>query len=233
MLEADVVVICEYTTPLGPTLIHALSEVGFDHVVHTDPPGERSGVLVGARSELVLGEVRGAPRPERFLHVIVPRAQLEIAAVHVPSGAHDTDEHVRFWDWLRAAAAGLAARDSLICGDLNSAAWDFDDRGEVTAADPALTRLLGAGWHDVWREENPTMSKSSWWARDGEGFRLDHALASTRLLARLSDAHYVTRVGGVCLAHPHEVSDGCGRRALSDHAALVVEARDERGVVGA
>jgi exodeoxyribonuclease-3 len=152
-------------------------------------------------------------------------------SAYVPNGRALDHEHYQYkLRWLDRLVAHLDAtaspdRPTAVLGDFNIApsdldVWDIDDLHDAThVSEPeraALGRLLDWGLQDVFRERFPDVPKLfSWWDyragnfHKGIGMRIDLALASTPMAARVRSA----------------LIDRNARKGKSpsDHAPLVID----------
>jgi exodeoxyribonuclease-3 len=102
------------------------------------------------------------------------------------------------------AAHRAAGRQILLMGDYNIAHQPIDlarpkdnekNAGYLPGERAWLTRYLGLGHHDVFRERNPELTGAyTWWTNWGGararnvGWRIDYGTVSDNLLSRVSDA---------------------------------------------
>ncbi|HVC26015.1 MAG TPA: exodeoxyribonuclease III [Acidimicrobiales bacterium] len=164
-------------------------------------------------------------------------AGARVVSVYVPNGrVVDSEFYVAKLAWLGRLRAELdttceAGSPVAVCGDFNVApedrdVWDvakLDGMTHVTAAErDALASVSAWGLRDVVRELAPVGREPgpfSWWDyrggafHKGEGMRIDLALLSEPLAARVTAA-YVDR---------EERKKGPGGEVPSDHAPVVVD----------
>ena len=127
--------------------------------------------------------------------------------VYVPNsqdGLRRLDYRMSWEDAFREYLRGLASRKGVVvCGDMNVAHCEIDLKNPDTNHFNAgfsdeergkMTELLGAGFHDTWRELHPGEVKYSWWsyrmaARERNvGWRIDYFLVSDSLRPRVVSA---------------------------------------------
>ena len=100
-------------------------------------------------------------------------------------------------------------RRALAMGDFNTCRAYVDEPGATDVTALFLDKIQDAGYRDVWRDRFPDGREYSWYSHRGNGFRIDHAFASSRLaLSGSADIRY---------SHAERTS------GLSDHSALIVE----------
>ena len=182
-----------------------LAAAGYRAVVH----GQKAwnGVAILAREEPTVTQV-GLPDQEEMgaRLITATHAGLSFTTVYVPNGkAIDHDDYGRKLAWLDALRDHLQgtnepAKAAVICGDFNICpapidSWNDDALyGRIFHTDEERERirdLLGLGFHDVFREQNPDEQAFSWWDyRAGafprnQGLRIDFLLATQSLAPRV------------------------------------------------
>ena len=169
------------------------------------------------------GEIVDCPSPERWLHVLIKDAKIEIGAAYIPNAERSKTEKVEYWRWLLDAGEKLVSRTAIICGDFNTGLPYIDERGKTLQCADYMGLMLESQWTDLWRMFHPQDRASSWWSSVGNGFRLDHAFGSPTMAARCGGSEYVTMIEDQCVAHPSRIHDGCSQKALSDHSMLTID----------
>ena len=112
------------------------------------------------------------------------------------------------FDFLLSLPPQFLAEPSLIIGDFNTGLPFEDEKGNTFACTDEFRRLLAAGWIDAWRSRNLEAREFTWYSTQAKnGFRIDHALASPSLNARITSIRY---------SHAEREA------RTSDHSALVV-----------
>jgi exonuclease III len=127
----------------------------------------------------------------------------------------------KYWTWLTTIASAWANRPALLCGDFNSGHPGLDSQNSYPF--PAASHFVGLsdiGWRDAFRECHGESWEYSWRSPQN-GFRIDHCLLSPAGPPPISVA-YIREVGPVALGG-FEPGAQTATRALSDHAALMVE----------
>jgi exodeoxyribonuclease III len=220
---SDVCVLSEYTNASSLRLITALKGQGYEHVLHSYPENRWGGVLIASRVQMERGDIVDCPSPERWLHVVVGRDELEIGAAYIPNAERSRTEKSEYWRWLLGIGDDLVRRDAIICGDFNTGLPLVDEVGKTLRCAEEMRQMLDSQWTDLWRVRHLQERESSWWSNVGNGFRLDHAFATTSVAPRCKSAEYLTVIDDQCIAHPARAHEGCERKALSDHSMLVVD----------
>ena len=138
-----------------------------------------------------------------------------LVCVYVPNsqdGLRRLEYRMRWEDDFRSYLCGLAARKGVVvCGDMNVAHEEIDLKNPATNHFNAgfsdeerakMTELLGAGFHDTWRELHPEEVKYSWWsyrmaARERNvGWRIDYFLVSEAIRSRVASADIHNEIFG-------------------------------------
>jgi exodeoxyribonuclease-3 len=216
-----------------------LAAVGYRAADHSG--GRWAGVAVLAREPLGLEDpvsgLSGEPAPDECRWVeatIGSHPPVRVVSTYVPNGrVVDSEWYAQKLAFLAAAAERVRAIRAggtplVVAGDMNVAPADLDVYDPVafaheTHVTPPERAALAAvaeagGLHDAFRRLHPDEQQFTWWDyraghfHKGLGLRIDHALVSEELAARL------TRAG---IERPYRK----GPRP-SDHAPLVVEWAD-------
>jgi len=219
---------------------------GFAGVSAADLGSKRaSGVLIASNWPCTVSDAvpLGLPWPERLLSVIVATAwgRIEVHTVYVPVtyGGRDLDVRIQTLERLYAGLTHPTAGHRILCGDFNLPQHETAD-GEVitfgqTQRKSGLFAVTNAAMHagerkvltglgaydltDVYRTlHGYGRQEFSWYhAASGNGFRLDHILASRSLRAR--ECRYLNAFRTTA----PETYIGLGFNKLSDHAAMEVD----------
>ena len=145
--------------------------------------------------------------------VTVDLGDLTVASIYVPNGGKDFPAKMQFLAAMEqmAAAAEHAARQIVLCGDLNVARTDRDVHpkerkpnliGQRPDERELLERIIGHSLVDVGRAVDPDNDDLfTWWApwrnmrQRNIGWRLDYVLASTPLAGRVVACPVLTDIG--------------------------------------
>ena len=138
-----------------------------------------------------------------FVNAYVPNAQDELKRI---------DYRMEFEDDMREYLLSLEAKKPIIyCGDLNVAHNEIDLKNPKTnVGNPGfsneergkMTELLGAGFVDSFRYQNPDKVKYSWWsyrmkARERNvGWRIDYFVISPKLCDKITETDILNDVFG-------------------------------------
>lgn len=215
-----------------------LAAAGYRAADHSG--GRWAGVAILAREPLTLGEpargLPGEPAQDECRWVEATVGGVRVVSTYVPNGrVVDSEWYGQKLDFLAAAAervrelrAAAEPAPLVVAGDMNVAPADLDVydpaafAGSTHVTPPeraALQQLAHAGGlRDAFRALHPDEQQFTWWDyraghfHKGLGLRIDHALVSGEIAARL------VRAG---IERPYRK----GSRP-SDHAPLVVEWAD-------
>lgn len=164
-------------------------------------------VLIASRYELEQGDLNG-PRSKshggeaNFLHVKLPRSNLELVGIRAP--AYAGTELRSYWEALMELIRSCTSRRIVFIGDFNT---DPDSLLRPTA------RYLRALRDEGWSVPSPA-GDWSFISKKSVGTRIDHVIASAPI--RVLSAQYVASTARHVLA---SASKGAG---ISDHAPIVV-----------
>lgn len=203
--RADVIVLTEFRdNPAGAWLRDALAEDGWPYQASSAPPPRANGVLIAARRRFRRCAEHDDVPPDRHRWVTASFSRFGITGTYFPS----LHEKVPHWEYMCRTARRLAEARHLIVGDTNTGKNYIDEAGTVFRYGGYLDAMAAEGWPEAWRLLHPRGRQYSWYSHKGNGFRIDHAYVSPRLIAGLRAARYSHR----------------DRKAgTSDHSALIVE----------
>ena len=117
---------------------------------------------------------------------------------------------IPYWQALIETLAPRSAESAVTLGDFNTCRAFVDEAGATDATARFMDAIQAAGFRDLWRDRYPEGREFSWYSTRGNGFRLDHAFLSPRLIRRATDVRY---------AHDVRIA------GLSDHSMLVLDLR--------
>ena len=208
----DVVALCEFrATPPSRALAGALAALGLAHqcttVDRVEPSANR--LLIASRWPLRRLRSRAEPKePGRWLLAAVdaPRP-LTLGAMHVPNRV--TGRKYAFYEGVLTLLGRWRRGPALLLGDTNSGLPGLDEETAVFGPreEAWLTTLERSGWRDAFRLVRGAAREYTWYSPNGRnGFRIDQAFVNPALRPRLRGVRH-----------------DWGRRAPSDHAALVLE----------
>lgn len=187
-----------------------LGDLGYTLSMHSALKKGYSGVAVYTRipvDKVTLGT--GIPDYDAEGRVIrVDIGDIRLFNIYFPNGERGDDRMVykmRFYEDLLAGFKALRAEGKkvIITGDFNVAHHEVDlkhpkENMKVSGFLPVerdwFTRLLGSGFHDVYRDRNPETEMYTWWdqrfrARDrNAGWRIDYFVVSDNAADIVVDA---------------------------------------------
>ena len=213
--DPDVIALTEFRTRPGEALSAALLDRGWPHVESTNPTGNQNGIAVLSRKPM--RRTRQCPvSPEngvRWLDIDLPELGFGICVLHIMAAGRMEEVKTRFWDAVIGAAQARLNEPFLFIGEWNTGAHRVDESGKTFKCADHFVKLSALGWTDLWRHHNPGNTEWTWFSKlrggvRGNGFRLDHAFATPKLLGR---------VQGCCYSH---VERDAG---ISDHSILIIE----------
>ncbi|NKB55667.1 MAG: hypothetical protein GKS00_04955 [Alphaproteobacteria bacterium] len=203
--RAEIVVLTEFRdNPPGRTLREALAADGLVHQATSAPPPRVNGVLIASSRPFSLCDEGSDVPADRHRWVTVQFADFGLTGTYFPS-LHAKLPH---WDYMLRIAARYANANHLVVGDFNTGKNYVDESGTVFHYGDYLDRMEAAGWPEAWRALHPAGRQYSWYSHKGNGFRIDHAYLSPRLIPALRAARYRHRDR---------------KNGTSDHSALIVE----------
>jgi len=174
-----------------PVLLDGLKTLGLDTVFAPETSGARENSLIIA-SRL---PVQAEPFPDHSCPAkaisasieVSPSIDLNLIAVHFPQ----KKEQIPLFNALLDLPQTWREGYSLLIGDFNCGIPLIDSETRTFYATHLFQQLLSDGWHDAWRERNTDTREYSWFStRKANGFRYDHALASSALNDMILDVRY-------------------------------------------
>src|SRR6059058_1486181 len=199
-MPADVVALQEIRASALEAWRDALRGMGYEHVLASDPPGDRPdrrlGVLVAARVALERAPSPALPWPERHLAAIVG-GELELHDLHAPISSKAEEVKVHTLEAVHAHLAAPSPLPRVLVGDLNTPQYESREGEVQTFARTRTGRLRPAfgerhdaaelalvvglrehGYVDAFRACHGYARRDRSWAypRGRPGYRLDHVI---------------------------------------------------------
>lgn len=200
--DPDVVALTEFRAAPGVALSAGMREIGLRYVETTAPTGSQNGIAVFSRTAILRSRLCPAP-PESidyWLDIDLPDygfglSVLDIMAAGSSAKSPSTIAKTRFWDAVLQAGEARLQEPFLFVGDWNTGAHGVDEVGKTFICAEHFAKLSAMGWTDLWRKYNPTVTEYTWYSKfkggvRRNGFRLDHAFATPRLLPRVTSCRY-------------------------------------------
>ena len=206
--KSDIVILTEFRPgATGAIFTSGLRKQGLSHFRYTDAARGRNSVLLASRFPITQ---RSIPTDTDDSHRLVAVEVERISLIGVYFA--QKNQKISLFDTLTQKTRELIVQDSLIMGDFNTGKSGEDGGTKPFYAEEKFSQLLDLGWVDAWRSRNPEAVEHSWFSTQGNGFRIDHALASPSLNKRITEAIY-----------DHSVREA----RLSDHSALSIRIEAE------
>src|SRR5689334_10733287 len=210
--EPDIVVLTEYQPQRGGPLRSTFESNGLRHIDATAPAPRLNGVLIAARSPFVRRPTPEniGPFVDRWLEVQFPKERFALAGVYLPTA---NPALTRFWELIHVAATQRRTEPFLFVGDFNTGHTPLDAENYTFSCDRYYSGMAMCGFTEAWRHRHGRTLEYTWYSNNRgrrNGFRIDHAFASARMLRRIRGCRYSHR----------EREEG-----VSDHSMLIVEVR--------
>ena len=216
---ADAVALCEFRgTPPSRDLARALDALGLSYQCTTADPARPcvNALLLASRWRLRRLHRGCTPaEPCRWLlaQILAP-APLTLGVMHVPNRI--SGRKYPYLDAVLDTARRRWAGPALFLGDTNSGRIGLDEQVPAfnRIEDDWMRGLHEAGWTDAFRHLRGARRAYTWYSPNGgNGFRIDQAFLNRSLQPRLQRFRYDW-------GRPDR---GPARRAVSDHAAMVLD----------
>ena len=150
----------------------------------------------------------------RWLDIELPEQHFKFCLLHIPCSVSRLKDGLRgeakarFWNAVLCAAKAQLNDPVLFIGDFNTGAHWKDEKKKTFVCAEHFGSLSDLGWEDLWRHYNGDVKEYTWYSAAGNGFRLDHAFATTNLQPRIKACRY-----------SHEEREA----GMPDHSVLIVE----------
>lgn len=206
--NADLLVVTEFRNgPTGAVVRTHLASLGYS-LSHPNAGERANSVLVACRQPIRRGYAADETVPDKRHLWIVELDWLTLCAVYMPN----QEAKLPYWRALERLAQRADGPD-LFLGDFNTGnnALDLSPGGALFIASDYFDRFGSGRLVDVWRARNAQAAEFSWFSRSKNGFRLDHAFASSTLNKKVRSCEY-----------QHEPRT----QSLSDHSALLLTIDD-------
>ena len=189
-------------------LLNGLADLGLDEQYVPDTSSARDNTVIIASKYNFQATIfpRDSELPARAIRAFFPDlAELNLIAAHLPQKAKQPP----YLHALIDLGKDFLSENSLIIGDLNTGIPFEDSETKSFEHTFLFQQLLRNGWVDAWRSRNPKKREFTWIStKQKNGFRYDHALASSILNEKISATKY-----------NHEVR----LNGISDHSYLLVD----------
>lgn len=193
--RADAIALTEFRRSMGGQLAATLSDHGWRYQLCTDPPLGKNGTLLCARAPLKPGSPPPCPElRHRWLDATLDQG-IRVTALHLPDARSTRGEAGRrkaaAWHALLGELhAAPSDEPRLIIGDLNTGRHHLDEPGSRFTCTALLGKLSALGYQDAYRITNPAGRAISWVSHAGNGFRLDTAVVSRKIVPLVRTLEY-------------------------------------------
>ena len=192
-----------------PVLLDGLKSLGLDTVFSPETSSAReNSLIIASRLPMVAETFPDNSVPAKAISASIevsPTVDLNLIAVHFPQ----KKKQIPLFNALLGLPQPWLDGKSLLIGDFNCGIPLVDSETKTFYATQLFQKLLSDGWCDTWRERNPDAREYTWVSsRKSNGFRYDHALASSALNELILDVRY-----------DHTVRE----RKASDHSLILLD----------
>lgn len=198
----DVVALLEFRAARGGQIRAVLADHGLVHQSTSFSASRSNGILLASRVRHTL--IDSSPVPGRWLEANLEPGSVRFVAAHIPDDS-DPAGKARYWHELIAWARRSSGTHAMIAGDLNTARRGRDSEGLGTGCESLMGTVTTLGFTDPAAKRLSETRENTWISRIGAGARIDAALLSASLLAKLQSCQY-----------DHAVRDD----STSDHSLL-------------
>ncbi len=189
-------------------LLDGLKHMGLDEQYVPETTSARDNSLIIASKYHFQAQIfpKGSDIPARAIRAFFPDlAELNLIAVHLPQ----KKKQPPYLHALIDLDKTFLQENSLIIGDMNCGIPFEDSETKSFEHTVMFQQLLRDGWVDAWRSRNPEKREYTWISsKQKNGFRYDHALASSELDQKIRQIYY-----------NHDVR----MNTISDHSLLIVD----------
>ncbi|MEE9445912.1 MAG: endonuclease/exonuclease/phosphatase family protein [Cocleimonas sp.] len=189
-------------------LLEGLNKIGLDEQYVPDVNSARDNTLIIASKYNFQAQTfpKNEPLPARAVRAFFPDcAELNLIAVHLPQ----KKKQPPYLHALIDLDKDFLQENSLIIGDMNIGIPFEDSETKSFEHTFLFQQLLRDGWIDAWRSRNLKEREYTWIStKQKNGFRYDHALASSKYNEKIKEIRY-----------NHDVR----LNSISDHSMLIVE----------
>jgi exonuclease III len=202
-LNSDVLVLTEFRPgPTGLAICDELQARGYTFQVRSSEEKGRNSVLTVSRVPASIVDPKAGPPGYEHCLSLAQVQGVMLCACYFPQGERKRAVFNRI-----LALVGDLQPLGLVIGDLNTGLPFKDEAGRSFKCVDGFQELTREHLVDAWRVRNPVGREYSWFSAHGNGFRIDHALATAALHSLIRQVEY-----------DHATRE----RGITDHSALVV-----------
>ncbi|MEM7018922.1 MAG: endonuclease/exonuclease/phosphatase family protein [Pseudomonadota bacterium] len=218
-LNPDVVILSEYrSTQPSQNIAQVLAQHDYLHQSTTtsEVAPTRNALLIAARSPFIQLALDYAPdEPGRWNILRLSNPDLLIAGMHIPN--QHTGRKPQYHEAVLTTMRHWRDIPAIFAGDTNSGRKGEDEETAVfnNRTTAWFDQIEAAGWRDAFRLVHGPKREFTWYSPGhNNGFRLDQAFISPRLVEHIIDVRHLWVVDE---ENPNR------RDAMSDHAALIID----------
>jgi exonuclease III len=204
--DPRVVVLTEYR-PSSTPLLESLKQAGFTYSALSKPKSRIGGVAIlsklAIRDESVAEQMGSFE--SRLLTVEIPEAGLRVCGIYGPLRGEAFDD---CWQSALDVLRGRTHEPLLVAGDFNTGEPLRDAPQRAFLGSNYFAELGQMGYVDLWRRQHGADVKEPTWYGRANGYRIDHAFATSTLLPRIRHCDY---------SHAER------QEKISDHSPIIVE----------
>lgn len=202
-LNADLLVLTEFRAgATGDAIQNGLAACGFGFQAPSSMKTGQNAVLIASRIEASTEDQAAGPPSQEHCLSVVRVGDLTVLGCYFPQGERKRPVFNRVLQLTRHLRPL-----GLVLGDLNTGLPFQDENKRTFKCIDAFQSLLQDNLVDAWRSRHQHDREYSWFSSHGNGFRIDHALATVSFNARVTSVEY----------------DHSSRETrITDHSALVI-----------
>jgi len=201
----DIIVLAEFrNNAYGALIKKELASKGYTEQVHGIAMSRVNTVLVASKVRIESSSYFFELKEHKQRLIGLKFNDFNMIVFYFPTGKRK----IPVFDFLLRLIRDCLNEPTILIGDLNTGKHFIDEEGKTFKVPFYIEKIENAGWIDAWRFFHVSEREYTWYSTKGNGFRLDHAFVSPKMLEKLRMVYY---------SHS-ERTEG-----LSDHSALVVE----------
>ncbi len=200
----DILLLTEFrNNKRGDEIKSSLSDMGYCYQVNGKAESRINTLLIASKTEFVSAKFF----PNLGLHshriVSVVFSEFTIIGFYFPG----RNEKIAVFKELIKIIEHNKERPTIALGDLNTGKHYLDENGRTFYASEYMDKLEVVSI-DAWRKFHGDKKEYTWFSNRGNGFRIDHAFATTPMSKLLTSVEY---------SHAERINK------VSDHSALLIE----------
>lgn len=205
--DPDVLVLTEFRENKNSQYFRVkLAEVGYLNSAVASITKGLNTVYVASKTPFVAETFHKELNSEGHRLILAHFNELSIAGVYF---AQKQEKEILF-NFLNDNASTLLTRKCLVIGDFNTGKHFIDEVGKTFHCAKEFEHLEHNGFIDTWRSRNIETKEYTWFSNVGNGFRIDHAFATSALNEQVESVFY---------SHKERET------GVSDHSAMIINFR--------